>query len=47
MEPCDAFDAIDPFAAATRAFDALKGALAGPGSAALSHHELEDPSTPR
>ncbi|MCT9084810.1 ISKra4 family transposase [Streptomyces fulvoviolaceus] len=42
MEPYDAFDAIDPFAAAIRAFDCLKGALAGPDSAALSHHELED-----
>jgi hypothetical protein len=42
VEPYDAFDAIDPFAAATRAFDRLKGALAGPESAALSHHELED-----
>ena len=42
MEPYDAFDAIDPFTAATRAFDCLKGALAGPESAALSHHELED-----
>ncbi|WP_406446977.1 hypothetical protein OHB14_51010 [Streptomyces sp. NBC_01613] len=38
----ETFDAIDPFAAATRAFDRLKGALAGPESAALSHHELED-----
>ena len=42
MEPYDAFDAIDPFAAATRAFDRLKGALASPESATLSHHELED-----
>jgi hypothetical protein len=29
VKPYDAFDAIDPFAAATRAFDRLKGALAG------------------
>jgi hypothetical protein len=42
VEPYDAFDAIDPFAAATRAFDRLKGALAGPESTELSHHELED-----
>lgn len=35
MEPYDAFDAIEPFAAATRAFDRLKGALAGLESAAL------------
>jgi hypothetical protein len=42
VEPYDAFDAIDPFAAETRAFDCLKGALADLGSATLSHHELED-----
>ncbi|MFB8133541.1 ISKra4 family transposase [Streptomyces mirabilis] len=42
MKPYDAFDAIDPFAAAIWAFDCLKSALAGPESAALSHHELED-----
>jgi hypothetical protein len=42
VKPYDAFDAIDPFAAATRAFDRLKGALAGSEAAALSHHELED-----
>lgn len=42
MEPYDTFDAIDPFADAERAFDCLKGILAGPGAAGLSHHALED-----
>lgn len=42
MKPYDAFDAIDLFAAATGAFDRLKGTLAGPETAGLSHHELED-----
>jgi hypothetical protein len=42
MEPYDAFDAIDPFAAAMRAFDCLRSELAGPETAGLSHHELED-----
>jgi hypothetical protein len=42
MEPYAAFPAIDPFATAARAFDCLKGALAGPETAALPHHELED-----
>ncbi|MEV7394728.1 ISKra4 family transposase [Streptomyces sp. NPDC091215] len=42
MEPYDSFDAIDPFAAAARAFDRLTGVLADPQSAALPHHDLED-----
>jgi len=42
VEPYDAFDASDPFAAAARAFDCLTGVLAGPQSAALPHHDLED-----
>ncbi|MGW0673180.1 ISKra4 family transposase [Streptomyces sp. NPDC002746] len=42
MEPYDAFHAIDPFAAAASAFDRLTEVLAGPESAALSHHGLED-----
>jgi hypothetical protein len=42
VEPYDAFDAIDPFATAARAFDRLTGVLAAPESAALPHHDLED-----
>ncbi|RPE26674.1 hypothetical protein EDD90_10969 [Streptomyces sp. Ag109_O5-1] len=42
MEPYDAFDAIDPFAAAARAFDRLTGVLAASESTALPHHGLED-----
>ncbi|GAA2644534.1 ISKra4 family transposase [Streptomyces vastus] len=42
MEPYDAFHAIDPFAAAASAFDRLTQVLAGPESAALPHHDLED-----
>ncbi|MFD9823051.1 hypothetical protein [Streptomyces violascens] len=42
MRSYDAFDAIDPFAAAASAFDCLTGTLADPESARLSHHELED-----
>ncbi|MET8284402.1 ISKra4 family transposase [Streptomyces sp. NPDC005132] len=42
MEPYDALDAIDPFAAATRAFHRLAGTLAGAETAVLAHHELED-----
>ncbi|MEU3756916.1 ISKra4 family transposase [Streptomyces olivoreticuli] len=41
MEPYDALDAIDPFSAATRAFECLKGALAGAETATLAHHDLE------
>ncbi|MGW7148898.1 hypothetical protein ACWGIY_32395, partial [Streptomyces sp. NPDC054878] len=33
--------AIDPFAAAARAFDRLTAELADPASAALAHHDLE------
>ena len=42
MEPYDALHTADPFAAAARAFECLTGVLAGPVSAALPHHELED-----
>ncbi|MGA5135500.1 ISKra4 family transposase [Streptomyces olivoreticuli] len=42
MEQYDAFHAIDPFAAATGAFECLQGTLAGPESAALPHQDLED-----
>jgi hypothetical protein len=42
VEPYDAFNPSDPFAAAARAFDCLRGDLAGPGTQTLPHHELED-----
>lgn len=42
MKPYDTFDAIDPFAAAVRAFECLQGELAGPETAGLAHHEVED-----
>ncbi|WKK26878.1 ISKra4 family transposase [Streptomyces olivoreticuli] len=42
MEQYDAFHAIDPFAAATGAFECLQGTLAGPESATLPHQDLED-----
>ncbi|MFG2961633.1 ISKra4 family transposase [Streptomyces sp. NPDC048291] len=42
MEPYDALHAIDPFAAAASAFDRLTQVLAGPASAVLPHHDLED-----
>lgn len=42
MKPYDAFDAIDPYAAAARAFDRLRSTLAAEEAAGLCHHELED-----
>ncbi|MFJ9821822.1 hypothetical protein ACIRU3_42595 [Streptomyces sp. NPDC101151] len=42
VEPYDAFDAIDPFVATTRAFDCLKSDLAGPQTAGLPRRDLED-----
>ncbi|MDX3715000.1 ISKra4 family transposase [Streptomyces europaeiscabiei] len=42
MERCDAFDAIDPFAAAASAFDRLQGDLAGLATAGLAHHAVEE-----
>ncbi|GGV74121.1 hypothetical protein GCM10010277_88090 [Streptomyces longisporoflavus] len=42
MEPYDALDAIDVFAAATSAFECLKGTLATADTAVLAHHELEE-----
>ncbi|GAB2821845.1 hypothetical protein GCM10027073_60740 [Streptomyces chlorus] len=42
MEPYDAIDEIDVFTPAVRAFEALKTDLAGPTTAHLAHHELEE-----
>ncbi|MFD7283510.1 ISKra4 family transposase [Streptomyces sp. NPDC059862] len=42
MEPYDAFDAIDEFAAAVSAFGWLQGDLADPATARLAHHEVEE-----
>ncbi|MFD5126908.1 ISKra4 family transposase [Streptomyces olindensis] len=42
MEPYDAFDAIDEFAAAVSAFGCLQGDLADPATARLAHHEVEE-----
>ncbi|MFJ8955267.1 hypothetical protein ACIRO1_34765 [Streptomyces sp. NPDC102381] len=42
MEPYGALDAIDVFAAATRAFECLKGTLATARTAVLAHRELEE-----
>lgn len=42
VEPYDAVAATDEFAAAVRAFDRLRRHLAGPGTAELPHHQVED-----
>ncbi|GCB47488.1 ISKra4 family transposase [Streptomyces sp. NL15-2K] len=42
MEPYDACDAIDEFAAAVSAFGCLQGDLADPTTARLAHHEVEE-----
>jgi hypothetical protein len=42
MEPYDAFDAIDEFAAAVSAFECLQGDLADPAAGALAHHAVEE-----